>query len=79
MNHDDGRYDAWDDVAMGLVWLLALIVLSGRQKQLQISALLKRERSRMKRFAIAALGDNRIPIAGRQRRNGRCGAAVSRI
>jgi hypothetical protein len=28
-DHDDGRYDAWNDVgwAMGLVWLLGIIVL----------------------------------------------------
>jgi hypothetical protein len=27
MNHDDGRYDVWNDVGYGLVWLLAIIVL----------------------------------------------------
>ena len=27
VNHDDGRYDVWNDVGYGLVWLLAIIVL----------------------------------------------------
>ncbi|MGH6712597.1 MAG: hypothetical protein ACREEK_27015 [Bradyrhizobium sp.] len=26
MNHDDERYDVWNDVGMGLVWLLILIL-----------------------------------------------------
>jgi hypothetical protein len=27
MNHDDERYDIWNDVGHGLVWLLVIIVL----------------------------------------------------
>jgi hypothetical protein len=27
MSHDDGRYDAWNDWAMGLIWLLVINLL----------------------------------------------------
>jgi hypothetical protein len=27
MNHDDGQYDAWNDVGMGIFWLLVIVVL----------------------------------------------------
>ena len=56
MNHDDGRYDAWNDVGHGACLVAGRDCLDpGSSSTYQISALLRPGEVQNERFAIAAL------------------------
>ena len=74
MNHDDGRYDAWNDVGHGACLVAGRHCLDpGSSSTYQISALLKPGEVQNEEVRITCAGDNCIPIAGVSA-TGRCGA-----
>src|SRR6266705_6771350 len=74
MNHDDRRYDAWNDVGHGACLVAGHRCLDpGSSSTYQISALLKPGEAGNEEARNSRAGDNRIPLAG-TRATRRCGA-----
>src|SRR5712675_2145040 len=65
VNHDDGWYDAWNDVGHGACLVAGRRCLDpGSSSTDQISALLKPEEVQNEEVRNSCAGDNCIPLAG---------------